>query len=268
MRKTLGHLALGVSLGVLVASSVVSEAKAATYHVVVTVTDTTTMAPSGSFTIVDNVSNDSNPVAGVIQQATPETEAGVIVQGISSSATSSGDTASLSIGGELKVTTTSTDSYSVVVQTFYSGYTSPMSGMTNTLSQTTSGSYGNVTTPGSQSFNSWFNPGTTTTFPSGGTTPGPLTFPIPAGGSTGGSAGPNSTTVPSYTPPFTLSDQVTVTFKANGAGTIDLHFSGTTSLQALTVPEPASIVMFLTGMPVPLLILGLLQRRKAAAAKG
>jgi hypothetical protein len=31
------------------------------------------------------------------------------------------------------------------------------------------------------------------------------------------------------------------------------------------IPEPASVVMMLTGMPLPLVVLGLLRRRRAAA---
>jgi hypothetical protein len=30
------------------------------------------------------------------------------------------------------------------------------------------------------------------------------------------------------------------------------------------IPEPASLVMMLTGMPLPLVVLGLLRRRRAA----
>jgi hypothetical protein len=33
-----------------------------------------------------------------------------------------------------------------------------------------------------------------------------------------------------------------------------------------SVPEPASVVMFLTGMPLPLVVVGLLRRRRRVAA--
>jgi len=40
---------------------------------------------------------------------------------------------------------------------------------------------------------------------------------------------------------------------------------GTTTVTAAAVPEPASIVMLLTGLPMPLVFMGLLRRRKAKA---
>jgi len=41
--------------------------------------------------------------------------------------------------------------------------------------------------------------------------------------------------------------------------------TGTTTVMAATTPEPASIVMLLTGLPMPLVFMGLLRRRKAKA---
>jgi len=66
---------------------------------------------------------------------------------------------------------------------------------------------------------------------------------------------------------YTLSN--TITFGL-GAGTaanpITDTFGVTSVITAAVVPEPASVVMFLTGMPVPLMVLGMLRRRKAAKA--
>jgi hypothetical protein len=47
--------------------------------------------------------------------------------------------------------------------------------------------------------------------------------------------------------------------------TSTLGVTGTTTVSAATVPEPASVVMLLTGLPVPLVFMGLLRRRKAKA---
>jgi hypothetical protein len=44
-----------------------------------------------------------------------------------------------------------------------------------------------------------------------------------------------------------------------------LGVSGTTTVMAQSVPEPASLVMLLTGLPMPLVFMGLLRRRKAKA---
>jgi hypothetical protein len=47
--------------------------------------------------------------------------------------------------------------------------------------------------------------------------------------------------------------------------TASVGVTGTTTVSAATVPEPASVVMLLTGLPVPLVFMGLLRRRKAKA---
>jgi hypothetical protein len=275
MRKIPKYLALGVSLGVVFASSVAGEAKAAPlYRVVISVTDNTS-GGTGGFQITDNLSNDSNTAANQIQQSSQQTPGGILVQGIASAATSSPNSATLTIGGELTVTDSSTDTYTITIQTFYSGYTNPLSGTTNTLTQSESGTFTGTPAGGSQTFQSWFNNGTTGAFPSGGVTPGMQTIPMPdtfdpnPSSASVSQNSPYSVTVPSYTPPFTLSNQIVVTLVGNGTSTnSDVKFSASTTLTAVTVPEPTSIAMFLTGMPMPLLILGLLRRRKAAAAKG
>ncbi len=41
--------------------------------------------------------------------------------------------------------------------------------------------------------------------------------------------------------------------------------TGTTTVTASGVPEPATVVMVLTGLPVPLVLMGMLRRRKAKA---
>ena len=43
------------------------------------------------------------------------------------------------------------------------------------------------------------------------------------------------------------------------------QFSVAARFNANAVPEPASIIMMLTGMPLPLVVMGLLRRRRAAA---
>jgi hypothetical protein len=47
--------------------------------------------------------------------------------------------------------------------------------------------------------------------------------------------------------------------------TASVGVTGTTTVMAATIPEPASIVMLLTGLPMPLVFMGLLRRRKAKA---
>ncbi len=47
--------------------------------------------------------------------------------------------------------------------------------------------------------------------------------------------------------------------------TASVGVTGTTTVMAATTPEPASIIMLLTGLPMPLVFMGLLRRRKAKA---
>jgi len=75
-----------------------------------------------------------------------------------------------------------------------------------------------------------------------------------------------STIVPgSYTLPYSLTAITTISLSPTaGAGTAQLSINNNL-LVTNTIPEPASIVMMLTGMPLPLVVLGLLRRRRAAA---
>jgi hypothetical protein len=52
---------------------------------------------------------------------------------------------------------------------------------------------------------------------------------------------------------------------AGSANSTSDQFSNKATFALAVVPEPASIVMMVTGMPLPLVVLGLLRRRRAAA---
>jgi hypothetical protein len=63
--------------------------------------------------------------------------------------------------------------------------------------------------------------------------------------------------------PYTLGSMSVITLNtASGASSGNLTF--TNSVAVTGVPEPASLVMMLTGIPLPLVVLGLLRRRAAA----
>lgn len=69
-----------------------------------------------------------------------------------------------------------------------------------------------------------------------------------------------------YTTPFTLESQTTLSMTAaSSAGPGSNGFSQKVTVGATSVPEPASLVLMLTGMPLPLVVLGLIRRRRAAA---
>jgi hypothetical protein len=68
-----------------------------------------------------------------------------------------------------------------------------------------------------------------------------------------------------YATPFSLESESVLRLTATPGGMGATNgFTNTVSLTA-AVPEPASIVMMLTGMPLPLVVLGILRRRRAAA---
>jgi len=78
-----------------------------------------------------------------------------------------------------------------------------------------------------------------------------------------------STSLGTYVTPFSLTSETTLSgtsLSRNSAVPGAIGFVQTLTTQAAVVPEPASIVMMLTGMPLPLVVLGLLRRRRRAAA--
>jgi hypothetical protein len=65
---------------------------------------------------------------------------------------------------------------------------------------------------------------------------------------------------------YTLSAQVNITL-VGASGTSGAGDQFTNNVAFLSVvPEPASLVMMVTGMPLPLVVMGLLRRRRAATA--
>jgi hypothetical protein len=67
-----------------------------------------------------------------------------------------------------------------------------------------------------------------------------------------------------YVTPFALTTQTTLVL--DSASSLNGSNGFSQKLQvASAIPEPASLVMMLTGMPLPLVVMGLLRRRRAAA---
>jgi hypothetical protein len=100
-------------------------------------------------------------------------------------------------------------------------------------------------------------------------TPTTVSLPTVAGGLTLTTSGTlaDSTALSSLTAnPYSLSSQTVIALSSSssvpGTNTITnaVAVSGTA-----VIPEPASLVMMLTGIPLPLVVLGILRRRRAAA---
>jgi len=90
---------------------------------------------------------------------------------------------------------------------------------------------------------------TTTSAP---TYTGPGGFDMHSVGATGNPAG------------YTLTASSDITLSGLLTNSSD-QFSNKAVFTTAAIPEPASIIMMLTGMPLPLVVLGLLRRRRAAA---
>jgi len=180
--------------------------------------------------------------------------------GLSGSSNFPGDATQgqLVLTGEIhSVGTAGADSFLKITET-ETEFTSP-TGPSGTLNSSSTGNFTNQPAGGGHSALSMFN----------STTAGPYsvlsatTDPNPAGGMASVGVAPVSTL-------YTLTNVATFGLAHPGATSPDIvdSFGVTATITANVIPEPASIVMFLTGMPLPLVVVGLLRRRRRALAQG
>jgi hypothetical protein len=267
MRRLLGHLTWGVSLGVLLATIGAGEVRAAdVFGISISITDVTAGTPAFTATILSTSPNNISVDPNIIQvsPAFSTAASGVALTGLKAFTVESATSTNLEIQGTATINPGSTDNYSIVITTTHDSYTTP-TGTSATLAHSESGTWTFTSVPGSQGFNSWYNPGSAP-FVVTGVTPGAQSFPITVSGQgtqSGSANTPTNHTFGGYVQPYTLTNQITINLTGNGAtnNAVDA-FQGSTTIMA--VPEPASLVMFLTGMPVPLMVLGMLRRRKAS----
>jgi len=143
----------------------------------------------------------------------------------------------------------------IVVQE--SGFTAPTSGMGNFLSSNATATFTGATTASTQTYLSQFQDNAAAN----------VLAPLITQTATTSNAQSATTTAPlpsSYVIPYTLTATTTIALGAATTGSpANDVFTGTTSV--LSVPEPASLIMMVTGMPLPLVVMGLLRRRRAAA---
>jgi hypothetical protein len=132
------------------------------------------------------------------------------------------------------------------------GYTAP-TGPAGVLLSSSTGNFTNQPAGGGHSASSAFNLFTTPTYSVLSTT----TDPNPQGGIAGAAGGPLPTL-------YRLTNSITFGLTPSATVVVSDGFSVTATV--VTIPEPASLVMFLTGMPVPIAVLGWLRRRRRAVA--
>jgi len=273
MRRLLGHLTACAALGVLLATTVTSEARGA-FVIDITIADITA-ATSSNFHIVDNLLNDSNPAANNIQQSsTLDTSAsGVSINGIQALSQLSGSSLKITDGGTATIVGFNGghlgDQYQITIVESHDSFFAPP-GTKATLTQSEAGTYSFTTAGGTQTFQSWFDP-TNTLRLQAGSTPGQQNIAIPmvlSGTQSANQNNPNSVLISPYNPAagYAITSKLVITMTGNGSASNNSTdvFSNTTTLTASSIPEPASMVLFLTGMPLPLVVLGLLRRRRRA----
>jgi hypothetical protein len=93
------------------------------------------------------------------------------------------------------------------------------------------------------------------------TSPAPL---IATGGLLDVHSATSSTGFSPFLIPYTLTSMTVLNVDPATAAGGSVGFTNKVTVTNV-IPEPASLVMMLTGMPLPLVVLGLLRRRRAAA---
>jgi hypothetical protein len=143
----------------------------------------------------------------------------------------------------------------ITVTTSETGFTAP--GGSGTLTSLPSLGFTNVAT-GSLTSSSSYD--ATSTAPYASTSTGAALNPgAPP-------SAPTSTAIASIVSGFSMGNSAIIDMTGSTPGTgTHTDFSVSATLSGQAIPEPASLILMLTGMPLPLVVLGLLRRRRAAA---
>jgi len=162
----------------------------------------------------------------------------------------------LTITGEIHaVSTAGTDTVLSIEET-EDNFTSP-TGAAGLLSSSSTGLFTNQPAGGGHTASSSFNTTDTATYSVLSTT----TLPNPQGGSASAVVSPVSTL-------YELDNKINFSLLCPPAGANDVvdQFGVVGTIMPTAVPEPASMVLMLTSMPLPLVVLGLLRRRRRLVA--
>jgi hypothetical protein len=141
------------------------------------------------------------------------------------------------------------------------GFTLPTPGPTSTLTNSPTATFAGTTAGDTQMDTGTYTPG------SGGSSVSTPTSTLTSNGSTLDShSTTTSSPIATYTVPYTLTltQNISLTQRSSTAAA-DSIGGNVSVLSSHAIPEPASLVMMVTGMPLPLVVIGLLRRRRAAA---
>jgi len=139
------------------------------------------------------------------------------------------------------------------------GFTAPVSGTGTTLTGTATAIYSGAATTSSQSFVGNFKDNSAVNVNT------PTIVQLANGTSHDAHANTVTAGVPTYVIPYTLTNTTMIRLTSSGSSPSNDVFTGKTSIVTTAVPEPASLIMMVAGMPLPLVVMGLLRRRRAAA---
>jgi len=142
-----------------------------------------------------------------------------------------------------------TNTSSLSIDVTQSGFLSP-TGINGTLTSSASGTYVNMT--GTSTYTSDFQ----------GTNATPLAFTLGGTGSYSTPNPPPSVSIGAVPSGYELSNHLVLNAAGSPVGA-SIGLSGEAIVNASAIPEPASVVMLLTGMPLPLaMVFGLIRRRR------
>jgi len=178
----------------------------------------------------------------------------------------------LNSAGSVTVEPTSGGTTSMSIVVFQTDWNTP-TGTTGTLFNSGKTTFTNTAAGDTNSYNSWYDPTNTGTS-------GPPSFTplgLPAGLVTNTSSGPNPNSPPGvpandtsagispFITPFALTNITNISLTNTGlAGETDAY-GVQTKVTAAAIPEPSSVVLMLTSMPLPLVVLGIMRRYRRAA---
>ena len=153
----------------------------------------------------------------------------------------------LTLSGGIFIPTGAIGSTSLSITETESGFNTP-SGFSGTLLSSSTGNFNDAGPGNSHSASSSFNAITTPTY----LVASKITGPDPQVGSA-------STPIPSLVTPYTLTNVISFSLSSPGASD---SFGVTAKVTATAIPEPASVVTMLIGLPLPLVGLAWLRRRR------
>jgi len=230
-----------------------AEARAAS--LTLTITES---AGGASVQILDNTALDLDPTVGVIDVNTPGLNPllanySFTALGATSNAPGSSEQAALTQDGTARLIVGSTGSITITASDV--DYNLP-TGAGGTLNSSSSDTFTNATAGNSHSFTSWFNPSNTLNATD---VPSP-TVPLLSGASSPNSQSGDAAPTPvTLTAPYGLTNSAVITLTGGtSARPAQIQFTGSTTISA--IPEPASLALMLTAVPVTLF--GALRRRK------